>query len=113
MSAPEPPGRRRLVLDVENKWIEDHGTAPDWGVWARRALEQALSEVRDGEDAIPSVSLAMALLRAEAGEMDADEVESLLYSMAGPPDSACTCPPDLRARGGWASTCPVRGHGGG
>jgi hypothetical protein len=93
------------------RWMEDHGTAPEWGVWAAEALERALSEVRDGEDAIPAVSLAMALLRAEAGELDADQVEELLDSMTSPPDDACTCPPDLRERGGYTSTCLVHGSG--
>jgi hypothetical protein len=91
--------------------MEDHGTGPEWGVWAAETLERALGEVRDGVDAIPSVSLAMALLRAEAGELGADEVEELLYGVNPRPDDACTCPPGLRERGGYTSTCLVHGSG--
>lgn len=41
-------------------------------------LEQAIREVRDGEDALPTVDLARTLLKIEADESsELDEIESL------------------------------------
>lgn len=42
---------------------------------AEALLEQALSEVRDGLDALPTIGLADATLRVEAGELSADEID--------------------------------------
>lgn len=67
---------------------------------AEDLLEQALDEVRSGIDAIPTVDAALAELRIEAGELDADEVETT----ASP---RCSCPPDLSARGGFRGDCPA------
>lgn len=41
-------------------------------------LEQAIREVRDGEDALPTIDLARTLLKIEAGESSGlDEIESM------------------------------------
>lgn len=69
-----------------------------WGARAESLLKQALSEVRDGIDAIPTVSAALTALRIEAGELPESE-------MAGE-EAVCICPPDLLKRGGFRGTCP-------
>jgi hypothetical protein len=70
---------------------------------AERLLEQALEEVRDGVDAIPIVSAALAALRIEAGELGADAMDGYPF-----PDEVpnCICPPDLLERGGFRGRCP-------
>jgi hypothetical protein len=73
-----------------------------WGDRAAGLLTEALSQVRDGLDAIPVTEHALAALRVEAGELDPAELD---------PADACSCPPDLRARGGWRSSCLVHGTG--
>jgi hypothetical protein len=78
----------------------------DWSARAVEALECALSEIRDGEDALPSVSLADACLRAEQGIMDTDELVDLTYYYERP-GPECICPADLVARGGFRGGCPV------
>ncbi len=50
---------------------------------AERYLEIALSEVRDGLDAMPSVSAALAALRIEASELPADELDDLEQILTG------------------------------
>jgi hypothetical protein len=72
-----------------------------YGAQAEALLEQALSETRDGIDAIPTVVEALAWLRAEAGECEPPE------SYAAPDEDDCICPPDLLARGGFKGRCPV------
>lgn len=47
------------------------------GARALALLERACEELRDGEDAIPSVEEALANLRAEAGELSGDEATQL------------------------------------
>lgn len=69
---------------------------------ARGLIERALSEVIDGEDAIPTLSRAIAALRVEYGELDPDELDE----GAGP---VCTCPAELLTRGGFRGSCPVHG----
>jgi hypothetical protein len=70
---------------------------------AERLLEQALEEVRDGVDAIPTVSAAMTALRIEAGELGADAMDGYPF----PDDSRdYICPPDLLKRGGFRGGCP-------
>lgn len=44
---------------------------------AEAYLEMALSDVRDGLDAIPHVSAALAALRAECGELPDAELDDL------------------------------------
>lgn len=48
------------------------------GVRAVELLERALGEVQGNIDAIPTVSEALANLRAEAGELSEDEAADLL-----------------------------------
>lgn len=48
------------------------------GVRAIELLERALSEIRDGLDAIPTISEAFAHLKAEVGEVPAAEATELL-----------------------------------
>lgn len=73
-----------------------------WSEQAADLLTAALGRVRDGLDAIPVTEHALAVLRVEAGELDPAELER---------EDPCTCPPDLRARGGWRSSCRVHGTG--
>jgi hypothetical protein len=85
---------------------------PDQGisVWSERAeaaLEEALVAVRDGVDAIPAVTAALDCLRAEAGELSQEDVAALAEMFT--PGPACTCPPELVARGGFRSSCPMHG----
>ena len=75
-----------------------------WSLRAQEAIEQALGEVIDGDDAIATLSLAMACLQAEVGELDADDMADLDRSYKGP---VCICPPELLARDGFRSGCPV------
>lgn len=58
----------------------------------------------DGDDALPTLSAAIAALRIEASELPADELDHL-YQAA----PACTCPPDLVARGGFRFSCCAHG----
>lgn len=69
----------------------------------RELVERALGEVVDGEDAIPTLSRAIAALRVEYGELDPDELDE----GAGP---VCTCPAELLARNGFRGSCPVHGN---
>jgi hypothetical protein len=80
-----------------------------WSVRAERIAQQALDEVIDGIDAIPTVSLLMAVLRAEVGELDADDAADLDASFRRDEgdESDCICPPDLLERGGYRGNCPV------
>lgn len=61
-------------------------------------IEQALGEVLDGDDAIPTLSRAIAALKIEAGELPADELDDARVL-------PCTCQPEVRARGGFSSSC--------
>lgn len=75
-----------------------------WSDRAARLLEQAVSQIRDDEDAIPVVGAALAALRIEVGELPEDELEG--YPFPGEPrPGICTCPPDLVRRDGYTSSC--------
>ncbi|MEV4079207.1 hypothetical protein AB0J43_02790 [Nonomuraea fuscirosea] len=81
------------------------------GIWSDRAarlLEDALDQLSRGHDPLPEISAAETALRIEAGERSPDEMEG--YPFPGE-DEGCTCPPALRARGGFTSTCPAHGSG--
>lgn len=84
-------------------------TAAVWSARAERLLEQALSETRDGIDAIPTVDAALTALRIEAGEVSADVMDGYPFPGEDASDEGCACPADLAARGGWSSRCPVHG----
>ena len=75
-----------------------------WGTRAQRLVEQALSEVIDGIDAIGTLEGAIACLKAEAGELSPDDLADLERYFAVP---VCICPPDLLERGGHRGGCPV------
>lgn len=75
------------------------------GQIAERLLEQALDDARSGTDAIPAATAAVAALRIEAGEVPGDELAELGAFAFGESLTECTCPPELRARGGWSSKC--------
>lgn len=83
-----------------------------WGDRAERLLEAALDKLRSGEEAWMEISAAEAALRIEAGDLPAEELDG--YPFPGE-DTApeCICPPDLKARGGFTSTCPACGPAGG
>ena len=78
-----------------------------WSDRAERLLEQAIGEVHDGTEPIIIVSAALAALRVDIGELPASELDG--YPFPGEPEdeSGCTCPAELRARGGFRSSCPV------
>ena len=77
-----------------------------WGERATSALERALSDVRDGMDAMPAVSLAHACLRAEMGELGDTDLAALLTIFdADPP--CCTCTREQLTRGGFRGGCPT------
>jgi hypothetical protein len=76
----------------------------DWNARARKLAERALGEIIDGIDAIPALDEAIAVLRAEAGELSPDDMADLEQAAAGP---GCACPPGLLARGGHRGGCPV------
>src|SRR5580692_2267324 len=80
-----------------------------WNIRAERVAQQALDEVIDGIDAIPTASLLMAVLRAEVGELDADDMADLdaAFRHEEDPEADCICPPDLLERGGYRGGCPV------
>lgn len=75
-----------------------------WSDRAVRLLNEALDQIRDDEDATPAVGAALAALRIELGELPESELDGYPFpgEDSGPP---CTCPPELRARGGYASSC--------
>lgn len=83
---------------------------------ALRATEQALSNMRDDIGAAAELSLASlawdAVMGMASAEQLADLDEYVLtdgggYELAD--TDACICPPDLVARGGFKSGCPVHG----
>ena len=68
-------------------------TAEEWA-------EQALGEIIDGIDALISLGCVEHALRIDYGE-EPDDTE---------PEPECTCPPDLKVRGGFSSSCPACSH---
>jgi hypothetical protein len=82
---------------------------------AERATRLALSNMLDGLDASAELSLAVAADSAAWGEAsesiiaDLDEYELTDDGFQLRRD--CACPTDLRARGGFRSSCPVHGVG--
>jgi hypothetical protein len=80
-----------------------------WSDLAEHLLEQALGQIRDGVDAIPAMSAALAALRVEAGELPADELDDVALSDEGS-DGVCICPPALLKRGGFRGGCPTHGR---
>lgn len=92
------------------------GKDADWYArLAERATEQALDNMRSNEDASAELSLAVTAWNAVMGSATADELADLDeyevtadgYGLAETRE--CTCPPELAARGGFSSRCPVHG----
>ena len=79
-------------------------TARMWQARAVHLLNQAITQIRAGEDAIPTVGAAMAALRIEIGELPADELDGLFPD---PNWNPCICPPDLLARDGFLGGCRI------
>lgn len=82
-----------------------------WQGRAKRLLEEALYLI-DSEDVLPQVSAVQACLRISASELDPAEMDGYRFPGEEEDESACTCPPDLRERGGFRSTCRVHGAAG-
>ena len=82
---------------------------PIWNVRAERVAQQVLGEVMDGIDAIPAASLLIAVLRAEVGELPADDTTDLdaTFRLEEGDESSCICPPGLVERGGFRGGCRV------
>ncbi|WP_242892544.1 hypothetical protein [Actinomadura litoris] len=80
-----------------------------WSLRAQRLLEKAVGEVRDNHgDPLETLSAATAALRIECGELPAAELEGYPFPGEDLEDAAeCTCPADLRSRGGFRGGCPV------
>jgi hypothetical protein len=82
----------------------------DWYARAAYLLQSAHDAVEAEEDALPAATAAVAALRIAEGTLDAGELgEDGWNGLRWPddPGPVCICPPDLKARGGWTSACPV------
>lgn len=84
------------MTEEESIWIDR----------AARLLDAAAGKLRSGEEAWMEISAAEAALKIDAGELPAEELEGYPFPGEASVLPECTCPPDLRARGGWSSTCP-------
>lgn len=85
------------------------GQADGWTGRAGQFITEALSLI-DSEDVIPQLSAAIQCLRVGAGEADPSTMDGYPFPGDDDEDSPpCTCPPDLAAHGGFASTCPAHG----
>ncbi len=73
----------------------------DWDERAVTLLEQAIADIRDGGDALITVSAAEAALRIACGELPEDELSGWFD------ERECICPPELVARGGFKGSCPA------
>jgi len=83
-------------------------TPAQWISRAETLLESALDELRSGREPHAEIDAAKAALQIADGDLDATELDS--YFPGDDKDGpACTCPPELAARGGWTSTCPACG----
>lgn len=105
----DPDGRQG-----DERTTPEPGTGEWYAALAERAVESALDSIRSGEDAAPALSLAATAWDVVMGhateDQRADMDEYLLADDGGYVlhDSVrCTCPPDVVARGGYASGCPV------
>lgn len=74
-----------------------------WDARAGDLLNEALYQLRFGEDPIPAVSAALAALKIAVGELDATEL-AFMFEEDGRP---CICPPELLQRGGFVGNCPA------
>lgn len=77
---------------------------PDWAIRAERLLEAALDALRSKHDPLPLISAAETALRIDVGELTDLAMDG--YPFIGEDNSPeCTCPADLRERGGFTSRC--------
>lgn len=82
-------------------------------IWLRRAirlLDEAGGRI-ETDDVIPEISAVLACLQIDCGERPAEIMDGHHFPDEPEDESGCTCPPDLLARGGFRSTCPVHGMG--
>lgn len=80
-------------------------------VWVERAeklLEDALGRI-DREDVIGTIAAAEACLRIDCGELPESELADYPFPDEDDDESGCTCPAELRERGGFTSKCSVHG----
>lgn len=79
-----------------------------WRVRATRLLEKALDDLKSGNDPLSTISAAETALMIEASERDQAEMDGYPFPDEGKGEH-CTCPADLRSRGGFTSGCPAHG----
>jgi allophanate hydrolase subunit 1 len=92
------------MTGVDMSDLEQQIREKQWSAAAESLLEEALSEVRDGVEAISTVTAALDVLRVEAGELPEETVECLGEEEAQRP---CSCPEELLARGAHRGNCPA------
>lgn len=85
-----------------------------WSLRAHRLTVRALGSIPD-EEALIDLDAAVLCLRISYGEADAAKMDRFPFIDEDEEDEEdkedrCTCPPDLRARGGFSSSCPVCGR---
>jgi hypothetical protein len=96
-------------MSVKN--VADMTEQSEWIDRADEFLADALENIRSDDvidDAIQAVTEALIALYLSVGETPA----TVVLDAAGYRDreeDECSCPPELVARGGWRSRCPVHG----
>jgi hypothetical protein len=75
-----------------------------WGIRARSLVEQALCRM-DDYDVIGTLDAAITCLRIEMRELSGSSMDEYPFPGEERDEDECTCPPGLRARGGFRSTC--------
>lgn len=81
----------------------------DWGSRAERLLEAALDMLRSKGDPLSLINAAETALRIDAGDLPESEMDGYPFPGEAVADR-CTCPSDLRARGGFTSRCLATIH---
>ncbi len=86
----------------------------DSAIWVERAarlLERASEELAHDPDdgVIGTASAAYEALRVAWGDIPDAALLDFFRDEEANPDESCTCPSELRERGGWQSTCPAHG----
>lgn len=87
-------------------------TPEDWTERAKSLLGDALGRM-DDEEVIAEVTEALTCLYLAQGEAPQTvRLDAAEYAERdSEPEPECTCPPEMRASGGFKSTCPARGYG--
>lgn len=80
----------------------------DWIGRAERLLEAALYTLRSDGDPLPLMGAAEMALRVGYGEVPEGAMDGYQFPGEDNEDDqdGCTCPPGLKERGGFTSTCP-------